>query len=149
MAWFRVIDALQAMSSERRPTRKAHIDAAPRRGDWTFLAPTPDTAALTKGNGVAGIAGSGDEPTVVLIERIRAGDDRARDVLFRRYLPVLRRWAHGRLPAHARDTNDTDDLVQVALVRALHRTSEFDAQESGSFLAYLRQILLNQIRDEL
>jgi RNA polymerase sigma-70 factor (ECF subfamily) len=89
------------------------------------------------------------EPTVALIRRIRDGDGGAREVLLKRYLPVLRRWAHGRLPASARDLSDTDDLVQVTLLRALKNIDEFDARHTGSFLAYLRQILLNQVRDEL
>ena len=89
------------------------------------------------------------EPTVALIRRIRDGDGGARDVLLKRYLPVLRRWAHGRLPASARDLSDTDDLVQVTLLRALKNIDEFDARHTGSFLAYLRQILLNHVRDEL
>ena len=89
------------------------------------------------------------EPTVALIRRIRGGDTIARDALLKRYLPTLRRWAHGRLPASARDLSDTDDLVQVTLIRALNHIEEFEARHTGSFLAYLRQILLNQIRDEL
>lgn len=67
----------------------------------------------------------------------------------RRYLPLLRRWAHGRLPAPARDQGDTDDLVQVTLLRALNRLGDFDVRHPGSFLAYLRQILLNEVRGEL
>jgi RNA polymerase sigma-70 factor (ECF subfamily) len=89
------------------------------------------------------------EPTVALIRRIREGENAAREVLLKRYLPVLRRWAHGRLPASARDLSDTDDLVQVTLLRAMNNIGEFDARHTGSFLAYLRQILLNQVRDEL
>lgn len=50
---------------------------------------TPDAAVLR-------------EPTVEIVRRIRSGDDRARDFLVRRYLPVLRRWARGRLPTDAR-----------------------------------------------
>ncbi|MFC5487780.1 sigma-70 family RNA polymerase sigma factor [Dokdonella soli] len=89
------------------------------------------------------------EPTVALLRRVRGGDARAREILFRRYLPLLRRWAHGRLPATARGPVDTDDLVQVTLVRALHHLEDFESAGSGSFLAYLRQILLNQVRDEI
>ena len=87
--------------------------------------------------------------TVELVRRIRAGDGDARELLFRRYLPLLRRWAHGRLPAPARDQGDTDDLVQVTLLRALNRLGDFDVRHPGSFLAYLRQILLNEVRGEL
>ncbi len=89
------------------------------------------------------------QPTAVLIERIRRGDGSARDELVHRYLAVLRRWAHGRLPARARDATDTDDLVQVALLRALGRIEAFEYEREGAFLAYLRRIVLNAIRDEL
>ena len=89
------------------------------------------------------------ENTTVLLSRARVGDAQARDVLFARFLPVLKRWAHRRLPMHARDLSDTDDLVQVTLVRALKRLEEFEPRREGAFLAYLRTILMNAVRDEL
>lgn len=89
------------------------------------------------------------EPTEQLLQRIRAGDPAARQRLYDRYLPLLQRWAHGRLPHYARDINDTEDLVQISLLRALERLDEFESRGAGSFLAYLRQILLNQVRLEL
>ena len=90
-----------------------------------------------------------NEPTEELLRRIRGGDASARHALYERCLPMLRRWAHGRLPAYARDIADTDDLVQVTLLRALNHLSEFEADGSGCFLAYLRQILLNEVRAEM
>jgi RNA polymerase sigma factor (sigma-70 family) len=87
--------------------------------------------------------------TRTLILRIRKGDARAREELFARFLPALRRWARGRLPGWARSLADTDDLVQVSLVRALGRVEEFDPRRQGAFLAYLHQILLNCIREEI
>ena len=90
-----------------------------------------------------------NEPTEQLLRRIRDGEAAARQELYERCLPLLRRWAHGRLPRHARDIADTDDLVQVTLLRALAHLEEFEASQSGSFLAYLRQILLNEVRAEL
>ena len=48
-----------------------------------------------------------------------------------------------------RDLNDTDDLVQVTLVKALSRLDDFDSAGPGAFLAYLRMALLNQVRDEI
>jgi RNA polymerase sigma-70 factor (ECF subfamily) len=87
--------------------------------------------------------------TSVLLGRIREGDGAAREALFARYLPVLRRWASRRLPATARDVRDTDDLVQDTLLRALQRIGSFEYRGEGAFLAYLRQILMNRVRDEL
>ena len=92
---------------------------------------------------------AGGEATAVLLERARRGDADAREALLARLLPRLRRWAHGRLPAAARGATDTDDLVQVTLIKAIARLPEFQPEHEGAFLAYLRRILLNQLRDEL
>jgi RNA polymerase sigma-70 factor (ECF subfamily) len=89
------------------------------------------------------------ESTSLLLERLRRGESVARDLLLARYLPVLRRWAHGRLPPHARGLSDTDDLVQITLMRALERLPDFEARREGAFLAYLRQALLNVLRNEI
>uniref|UniRef100_A0A832I4D2 Sigma-70 family RNA polymerase sigma factor n=1 Tax=Eiseniibacteriota bacterium TaxID=2212470 RepID=A0A832I4D2_UNCEI len=89
------------------------------------------------------------ETTVTLLQRIRAGDSAARDQLIARYLPLLRAWAHGRLPAGARGLADTDDLVQVTLLRALNRLETFEYRHEGGFLAYLRHSVLNAIRQEV
>ncbi len=88
------------------------------------------------------------ESTALLLELVRSGDDSARERLFARYIPVLTRWAHQRLPRAARDLSETGDLVQVTLVRALGRLGSFESRGEGAFLGYLRQILLNAIRDE-
>jgi RNA polymerase sigma-70 factor (ECF subfamily) len=90
---------------------------------------------------------SSAENTATLLVRVRLGDEGARDRLFARYLPILRRWAHHRLPQSARDLRDTDDLVQDTLLSALRRIDRFEHRGEGAFLAYLRQILLNAIRD--
>lgn len=89
------------------------------------------------------------ENTASLLVRVRRGDGAARERLFARYLPVLRRWAHHRLPRSARDLRDTDDLVQDTLLSALRRLDDFEHRGEGAFLAYLRQILLNAVRDGL
>lgn len=87
--------------------------------------------------------------TAQLVADIHAGDPRAREKLFARCLPLLQTWAHGRLPHYTRDLSDTNDLVQNTLVRALNRLDEFEPTHQGSFLAYLRTILINTIRDEV
>jgi RNA polymerase sigma-70 factor (ECF subfamily) len=53
------------------------------------------------------------------------------------------------LPAQARGIADTDDLIQETIVRALGRLEHFEPKHAGSFPAYLRQILLNGVRDEI
>ncbi len=89
------------------------------------------------------------ESTLLLIERIRAGDTSALDRLLRRYLPLLTRWASGRLPRGARDLADTEDLVQETIISALRHIDRIEIRGEGALQAYLRRALLNRIRDEL
>ncbi len=89
------------------------------------------------------------ESTASLLAKAREGDAAARERLFARVLPPLRRWAHRRLPPQARDLAETDDLVQVTLLRAFNHLEGFEPRGQGAFLAYLRQILLNAVRDEI
>jgi RNA polymerase sigma factor (sigma-70 family) len=96
----------------------------------------------------SGSEASSLESTSLLLERIRGGDAAARERLFARVLPALTRWAHRRLPARMRDLSETEDLVQLSLMRALSRLDSFEAQREGAFLAYLREILKNLVRDE-
>ncbi len=91
----------------------------------------------------------GLEPTSALLNRLKTGEMAARDVLLSRYLLPLRRWAHGRLPDVARDLLDTDDVVQDTLLRTLSHLDDIATNGDGAFLAYLRQALLNRIKDHL
>lgn len=88
------------------------------------------------------------ETTVQLLDRIRRGDRDALDQLFARCLPPLRRWARGRLPAAARGALDTQDLVQDTVLNSLRRLDQFESRHEGALQAYLRQAVLNRIRDE-
>lgn len=88
------------------------------------------------------------ESTQELLSLVRQGDREALDRLFARCLPPLRRWARGRLPAAARGALDTQDLVQDTLVNSLRRLDQFDSRHEGALQAYLRQAVLNRIRDE-
>lgn len=89
------------------------------------------------------------DTTITLLERARAGDRGAIDALFARCLPPLSRWARGRLPQWARDLADTQDVVQEALVQTFKHLKTFDARGEGALQAYLRQAVLNRIRDHI
>jgi RNA polymerase sigma-70 factor, ECF subfamily len=88
------------------------------------------------------------ESTASLLVRVRKGSGSAREELAGRYLALLTRWAHGRIPRAARDLVDTEDIVQSTIMRALNNVHKFEARGEGAFLGYLRQILMNQILDE-
>jgi RNA polymerase sigma-70 factor, ECF subfamily len=89
------------------------------------------------------------ESTFHLIERARAGDEQALERLFARHLKPLQRWASGRLPKWARDLADTDDLVQDTLLKTFKRIEGFEPRRVGALQAYLRNAVLNRLRDEL
>ena len=89
------------------------------------------------------------EETLELVERARAGDRTATEILFARYVGPLRRWAQGRLPRWARDISDTQDLVQETLLQTFKRIDRVEIRGGGALQAYLRQALMNRIRDEL
>ena len=87
------------------------------------------------------------QATIELLERARAGDPRALEVLFARYATPLRRWASGRLPRWARDAVDTQDIVQDTLLQTFKKIGDFEPTREGALQAYLRQALMNRIRD--
>ena len=89
------------------------------------------------------------ESTFRLLERARAGDQAALERLFTRHLKPLQRWARGRLPGWARDLADTDDLVQDTLLQTFRRIEDFEPRRVGALQAYLRQAVLNRVRNEL
>jgi RNA polymerase sigma-70 factor (ECF subfamily) len=89
------------------------------------------------------------ESTFHLIERARGGDQEAVDRLLTRHVTPLRRWARGKLPKWARDAVDTDDLVQDTLLQTFKKLGDFDVRGPGALQAYLRQAILNRVRDEL
>ena len=89
------------------------------------------------------------ESTHDLVARARAGDEAAYDALFSRHFAPLRRWTTGRLPRWARKLTDTDDLVQTALLQTFKRLDTFEPRGPGALQAYLRQAVMNRLRDEL
>jgi RNA polymerase sigma factor (sigma-70 family) len=105
--------------------------------------------ASTSAQGTPASAQPRLDSTFDLIQRAKAGDRDAVDRLFARHLPALRRWASGRLPRWTRDLMDTDDLVQETVFRAIKRIESFVPRHEGALQAYLRQAILNRIRDEV
>ena len=87
--------------------------------------------------------------TVELLERVREGSDEAKDVLYRRYLPRMRRWARGRVPRKAQRFVNTDDIVQEVMMKTLTRLDDFEPEHGGAFQGYVRQALRNRLTDEL
>ena len=99
-------------------------------------------------------AGDAEEPTPLLatselLRLAKQGEPRAMEQLMSRYLPRLQRWARGRLPMHARSLLDTADLVQETLLRVMEGLDRIEVRGPGGFQAYVRQAVLNRIKDEV
>lgn len=91
----------------------------------------------------------GFDSTLELLRRAREGGAEARERLFRRVLPAVKRWARGQVPREARSLLDSDDLVQDTVLRTLANLDRIEASRDRGFYLYLRETLRNRIRDEL
>src|SRR5688572_1644739 len=89
------------------------------------------------------------DDTTTLLSRARGGDRDALEQLFARQMPLLRRWATGRLPSYARRGVDTSDLVQDTVIATLSRLDDFEPRGNGALQAYLRRAVINSIRSLL
>src|SRR6476620_3446804 len=93
----------------------------------SYVLPTAAAAAVDSSSSFA------------LLLRAREGDEAARNELCARYLPRLRRWAHGRLPVWAREHLDTEDIVQDTLKQTVRRLHQFTPDHQHAFCAYVCQ----------
>ena len=75
------------------------------------------------------------DDTVELLLRARAGDPQALHQLFDHHIPILRRWASGRLPRWARDAAETSDLVQDTVGETLKHLDTFEPRGEGALQA--------------
>jgi RNA polymerase sigma factor (sigma-70 family) len=96
---------------------------------------------------VPSVADQHSDSTVHVLERARRGDRSAALVLIERAAPAVRRWARGRLPNYARSDANTEDIVQDVVLRTLKSIRNFEHRTVGGLQAYLRQSVVNRIRD--
>lgn len=87
------------------------------------------------------------DSSVELLVKAQSGDGEALNGLLARYLPRLKRWASGRLPAGMRTMLDTSDLVQDAVINALRNLDTLEIRTEGTLQAYLRRAVNNRIID--
>lgn len=87
------------------------------------------------------------DSTLDVLERARRGDRSAAQILIERAIPTLRRWSRGRVPHYARGTADTEDIVQDAVLNTFKRIERFEHRTVGALQAYLREAVINRIRD--
>jgi RNA polymerase sigma factor (sigma-70 family) len=109
------------------------------------MAPNDDTS----GSSGMDSAQAQRDDSLEMLRRASDGDDNALEELFSRLIPQLRRWSTGRLPRWARERYDTEDLVQETVLQAVRNLEAFEPRQQGGFLAYLRNAVLNRIRNEM
>lgn len=87
------------------------------------------------------------DSTVQVLSRARQGDRSAVRILIERIIPMLRKRMHGRIPSAGRGAEDTEDLVQEAVLRTLRRGGAFEHRSVVSLQKYLRTTVENSILD--
>lgn len=86
--------------------------------------------------------------TAALVKGAQIGRSSARNALFHRFVPRLRRMAAGRLGAAGIGIFDLEDIVQESLIRAFSHLDRFQPRCDGAFLYYVRRILINVIAEQ-
>ncbi|WP_395372999.1 RNA polymerase sigma factor [Marinicella sp. W31] len=87
--------------------------------------------------------------TALLLNRIIDGDTSAPNELVQHCYPMLLKWAHGRIPQSEKSLLDTHDIVQETIMKGLNKVKDFEAIKAGAFLAYLRKIFVNCVKESL
>ncbi len=88
----------------------------------------------------------GTETTMELTARAHTGDPAALEVLLDRCLPLIQRWALGRLPHDSCDL--AHGLIQETVLRSLTRLQPNNRSRQGALQAYLRRAVADRLRDE-
>lgn len=83
--------------------------------------------------------------TSELVLRVQDGDDEAYSRLVATFAPLLRRWAHGRVPSAARGAVDTEDIVQETLLSVHRRVGSLQVERPGAFWLYLRRSVQSRL----
>lgn len=89
----------------------------------------------------------GQESTRGLVERGRKGDVSAWETVFARITARLRSWTHRRMPRATRGQDQTRDVVQDAAMGVWRNVNKLDLRKPGDLEAYLREAVINRIRD--
>lgn len=90
---------------------------------------------------------SSQDSTRSLVQRGRAGDRSAWERVFGRIMSRMRSWAHFRMPQASRGLDQTRDVVQDAAMGVWRQMERLDLHEPGDLEAYVRQAVINRIRD--
>jgi RNA polymerase sigma-70 factor (ECF subfamily) len=85
--------------------------------------------------------------TFGLLQRVRAGDEEAFTVLFRKYSPRLAMLIHYRMGPAMRGKVEVDDILQETFMAAVRQLGDFSYRNPGSFMSWLCRIAEHTIMD--
>ncbi len=85
--------------------------------------------------------------TFGLLERMRAGDERAFTELFRKYSPRLAVLIHYKMSPELQSRVEVDDLLQETFLVASRQIAKFEYRNAGSFMSWLARIADHVIVD--
>jgi RNA polymerase sigma-70 factor (ECF subfamily) len=92
-------------------------------------------------------AGSVPQPTLVLLERIRQGDDGAINGLLARHRDAIRRMIDQRMDKVVQRRVDASDIVQDVLIEANRRIGDYLANPTMPFQLWLRHMAHDRLID--
>src|SRR5688572_6631021 len=88
--------------------------------------------------------------TLLLVQAAQRGDRNVLELLFKKYLPVVRQVVALRFQKPVRSLHDHEDLVQEALLHLLQSLDRFDSCSSeGTFRGWLCSAVENRVRNVL
>jgi len=92
-------------------------------------------------------AGSVPQPTLVLLERVRRGDDGAINGLLARHRDAIRRMIDQRMDKVVQRRVDASDIVQDVLIEANRRIGDYLANPTMPFQLWLRHMARDRLID--
>ncbi len=85
--------------------------------------------------------------TSELVLNAQAGSRAAREELLVGALQVVKRWAHGRIPAGHRGYMDTIDLAQDVALSTMTHLARFTPAHAGSMRKFMQCVATNRLHD--
>ena len=92
---------------------------------------------------------SSESDDLLLIQQFRDGDEFALKALLARHEPRLRGILGQRLPVSMRRKLSVEDILQETWLTAYTRIPEFEARHGGSFKAWIEQIAVFKLREQI
>src|SRR3989339_1187333 len=89
----------------------------------------------------------GIKTTIHLVNKAKAGEDAALNLLLDRYMERVLRIVRMRLGCKLRGKTESMDIVQEVMIRAIKGFKDFEPKDEASFLHWISKLVQNEIRD--